>query len=234
MASHRRSPSRDNPSAFRRDALSPCLLRVRRDIAEIKADPPPGVFVAPNESDITRIDAIVVGPADTPYESGFYRFLITCPPGYPMEPPGVRFLTTDAGRVKLHEHLHSDGFVCLSIIGTWDGPQWSPALSLGSLLVSIQSMLSEKPEFNRQLWWHESGATLRHDVVRVAVCDVVEDCLRDDRTYPPALRDGVLTTFAGSCAKLEGRLDAGQHLCGTDYRPTGGCNRYRAQAYSRL
>ncbi|KAH7935125.1 ubiquitin-conjugating enzyme E2 Z [Rhipicephalus sanguineus] len=224
MASQRGSPSRDNPAAFRRDTLSPCLLRVRRDIAEITADPPPGVFVAPNESDITRIDAIVVGPADTPYEGGFFRFRITCPPGYPMEPPEVIFLTTDAGRVQLHEHLHSDGHVCLSIIGTWEGPQWSPALSLGSLLVSIQSMLSEKPEFNQQLWWRESGAILRHDAVRVAVCDVVEECLQGDWTYPPALRDGVLQTFAGSCAKLEGRLSAGQHLCGTRYRPARSCD----------
>lgn len=224
MGSKYEPPSGDKPSAFIPGSLSPCLLRVRHDIAEITADPPPGVFVAPNESDMTRIDAIVVGPADTPYESGFFRFRIACPPGYPMEPPDVRFLTTDAGRVQLHEHLYSDGHVCLSIIGTWDGPQWSPALSLASLLVSIQSMLSEKPQYNRQLWRQEGGAKLRHDVVRVAVCDVVEDCLREDWTYPAALRDSVLTTFAGSCAKLEGRLDAGQHLCGADCRPTSGHN----------
>ena len=29
--------------------------------------------------------------------------------------------------------------VCLSILGTWAGPSWSPALSLSSLLISIQA-----------------------------------------------------------------------------------------------
>ena len=32
--------------------------------------------------------------------------------------------------------------VCLSILGTWAGPSWSPALSLSSLLISIQVSLS--------------------------------------------------------------------------------------------
>ena len=31
---------------------------------------------------------------------------------------------------------------------TWSGPSWSPALSLSSLLMSIQSLMSEKPYHN--------------------------------------------------------------------------------------
>lgn len=31
---------------------------------------------------------------------------------------------------------------------TWSGPLWSPAQNLGSLLLSIQSILNEKPFFN--------------------------------------------------------------------------------------
>ncbi|XP_050024098.2 ubiquitin-conjugating enzyme E2 Z-like [Dermacentor andersoni] len=216
-------PSRDEPAQFKREDLpSACLLRVKQDIAELKADPPPGVFIAPSESDITRIDAIVVGPADTPFEGGFFRFRIKCPSDYPMKPPDVQFLTTDAGRVQLHEHLYKDGHVCLSIIGTWTGPQWSPALSLSSLLVSLQSMLSELDKFGR-ITPHEYGGTYRHNTVRIAVCHPVEDCLRDDWTYPPALRDAVLKTFAESCARFEDTLKAGQHLYGTRYSPPGGC-----------
>ena len=30
------------------------------------------------------------------------------------------------------------GKVCLSILGTWDGPSWSPSQTLGSVLLSIQ------------------------------------------------------------------------------------------------
>jgi len=31
---------------------------------------------------------------------------------------------------------------------TWSGPAWSPALSLSSLLISIQSLMNEKPYHN--------------------------------------------------------------------------------------
>lgn len=218
-------PSRDDPVQFRREGLpSTCLLRVKRDIAELKADPPPGVFIAPSENDFTRIDAIVVGPRDTPYEGGFFRFRITCPPEYPMKPPDVRFLTTGAGRVQLHEHLYSDGRVCLSIIGTWTGPQWSPVLTLSSLLVSLQSMLSELEQLKfGPTTMHRLGSSYRHNTIKIAVCDPVEDCLRDNYIYPPALRNAVLQTFAESCARFEDTLKAGQHLYGSQYSPPGGC-----------
>ena len=41
---------------------------------------------------------------------------------------------------------------------TWSGPAWSPAQSLSSVLISIQSLLNEKPYHNEpgfeQVSWH--------------------------------------------------------------------------------
>ena len=37
---------------------------------------------------------------------------------------------------------------CLSWCRTWSGPAWSPAQSLSSVLISIQSLLNEKPYHN--------------------------------------------------------------------------------------
>jgi len=37
---------------------------------------------------------------------------------------------------------------CFVVYSTWSGPAWSPALSLSSLLMSIQSLMNEKPYHN--------------------------------------------------------------------------------------
>jgi ubiquitin-conjugating enzyme E2 Z len=38
---------------------------------------------------------------------------------------------------------HPISQVCLSILGTWEGPGWSASNSLGSVLLSIQSLMTE-------------------------------------------------------------------------------------------
>ena len=43
-------------------------------------------------------------------------------------------------------HIFSDMPYC--VYSTWSGPAWSPALSLSSLLISIQSLMNEKPYHN--------------------------------------------------------------------------------------
>ena len=62
----------------------------------------------------------------------------------------VKFLTTGHGAVRFNPNLYQDGKVCLSLLGTWQGPGWNPTEStLEQVLVSIQSMILVKdPYFN--------------------------------------------------------------------------------------
>lgn len=123
------------------DAYQPssqCLQRIRRDLMSLYNDPPHGIFVVPDENNLTLVHALVVGPYDTPYEGGFFYFLIRCPPDYPIRAPKVRLITTGNDTVRFNPNLYRNGKVCLSILGTWSGPSWSPAQSLCSVLVSIQ------------------------------------------------------------------------------------------------
>ncbi|KAH7972330.1 hypothetical protein HPB52_011124 [Rhipicephalus sanguineus] len=114
-------PEQWNPVIFEHEGTSPqCLRRCKHDIMDLITDPPPGVCIAPQESDITRIHALVVGPTDTLYEGGFFHFLIQCPPDYPMKPPRVRLMNTDGGRVRFHPNMYESGQVCLNILGTSD------------------------------------------------------------------------------------------------------------------
>ena len=53
---------------------------------------------------------------------------------YPIESPEVIFV----GKPPDHEHIYSNGFICLSIL--YD--EWSPALTVHSVCMSILSMMS--------------------------------------------------------------------------------------------
>ncbi|KAH7939985.1 hypothetical protein HPB52_020008 [Rhipicephalus sanguineus] len=107
--------------------------------------PPCGIFIAPDDVDITKISALLIGPTGTPYENGFFLFFMKIPSAYPEIPPLVRTVTTDNGNVAFNPILYASGKVCLSILGTWMGPAWSPALTIEGILVSIQSMLNDYP-----------------------------------------------------------------------------------------
>ncbi|PIK52451.1 putative ubiquitin-conjugating enzyme E2 Z [Apostichopus japonicus] len=158
------------------------LLRIKRDIMNIYSDPPPGMCVFP-EDDITKVHALVTGPFDTPYEGGFFHFMIRFPPDYPNKPPRVKLLTTGNNSVRFNPNLYHSGKVCLSILGTWQGPAWKPAQCLASLLISIQSLMNDKPYHNEPGFETEKHAgdceryneCIRHETLRVAVCQMMND-----------------------------------------------------------
>ena len=85
--------------------------------------------------------AAITGPAGTPYESGVFVFDLFFPLDYPQVPPKVTFLTTGHGTVRFNPNLYADGKVCLSLLGTYEGPRWTPGGSLHQVLVSIQGMI---------------------------------------------------------------------------------------------
>ncbi|XP_785296.3 ubiquitin-conjugating enzyme E2 Z [Strongylocentrotus purpuratus] len=186
-----------------------CLLRIKRDIMNIYTDPPLGMCIVPEE-DITRVHALITGPFDTPYEGGFFHFFVKFPPDYPIRPPRIKLMTTGDGSVRFNPNLYRSGKVCLSILGTWRGPAWSPAQSLSSVLMSIQSLMNEKPYHNEPGFEQERhpgdcqryNDCIRHETVRVAVCDMIEhpskhipaELQQVNRTSFPDFYDYYITT----------------------------------------
>jgi len=218
------------------DAAKPseqCFLRIKRDMMTIFQEPPPGMFIAPDEQDMTKIHALVTGPFDTPYEGGFFYFLIRCPPNYPINPPRVRLMTTGGGTVRFNPNLYANGKVCLSILGTWPGPSWSPALSLSSLLISIQSLMNDKPYHNEPGYERERNAgasrqynlIVEHETVRVAVLEALERDLEPStvvqtscRRSPPMaapLMEVIKSSFPQFYDHYEALMLKHKHLDGT-------------------
>jgi len=107
------------------------------------------IFVRAVEDRLDLLRALVLGPEDTPYANGCFVFDIYLQ-NYPAVPPKVQFLTTGGGRVRFNPNLYNCGKVCLSLLGTWDGPGWiSGESTLLQVLVSIQSLiLVNDPYFN--------------------------------------------------------------------------------------
>ncbi|XP_033911367.3 ubiquitin-conjugating enzyme E2 Z [Acipenser ruthenus] len=163
-------------------ASQQCILRIKRDIMSIYKEPPPGMFVVPDPHDMTKIHALITGPFDTPYEGGFFLFLFRCPPDYPIHPPRVKLMTTGNSTVRFNPNFYRNGKVCLSILGTWTGPAWSPAQSISSVLISIQSLMTENPYHNEPGFEQERhpgdsknyNECIRHETMRVAVSDMLD------------------------------------------------------------
>lgn len=88
-----------------------------RDLLSIFTEPPPGLFVVGDENNLKIVHALILGVMDTPYEGGFFYFILKCPNDYPIHPPKVKLMTTDAGRVRFNPNMYRSGKVCLSILG---------------------------------------------------------------------------------------------------------------------
>ena len=114
------------------------------------------IFVSTNDEDIYNIKAMIIGPDDTPYEGGFYFFDINFPKNYPIEPPKAKFMTLNKD-VRFNPNLYKCGKVCVSLLNTWSGPGWTTACTLAAVLLSIQSLLNERPIHNEPGWEKENG-----------------------------------------------------------------------------
>jgi len=124
------------------------IKRLIADLKEVFNAKDPTIHVDPDPEDITHIRALIIGPEGTPYEGGFFHFEMRFPHDYPWRPPKVNLETTDGGTVRFNPNLYANGKVCLSILGTWSGPSWTEIQTILSTLLSIQSLMNEKPYHN--------------------------------------------------------------------------------------
>ena len=198
-----------------KDLLPQTKLRIKRDLKEFFVDPVPDVFLVPDSDNVCAAHAVVVGPADTPYEGGFFYFFVKFPHDYPIRPPRVKLMTTCQDTVRFNPNLYRNGKVCLSILGTWNGPGWSPANNLSSVLLSIQSLMNEKPYHNEPGFEEKSTGSrmsrrfglsredpvgqyndiIRHETLRVAVLNMLDEDNLDTRHMPEALREKIIERF---------------------------------------
>lgn len=158
-----------------------CLSRIHSELRKLEVDPIEGICVVQDDEKADRCHAIIIGPQDTPYEGGFFYFVLDFPPQFPFSPPKVTLQTTGGGTVRFNPNLYANGEICLSILGTWSGPCWSPVQTIGSVLLSIQSLMGSEPCRNEPGYEDASfemnknyNHCVRHETLRVAVLEMLQ------------------------------------------------------------
>ena len=144
-----------------KDALKRIVNKDMKEITKMQLSDL-GIHIHFNEEDIMKAVAIIIGPKDTPYENGILYFLIEFPSNYPFNPPKIGYLSHS--RYRIHPNLYTGkshdnyiGKVCLSSINTWSGPKWTTVMHIGSILLSIQSLLCNNPLHNEPGFEDENG-----------------------------------------------------------------------------
>ncbi|KAK6603220.1 ubiquitin-conjugating enzyme e2 2 [Botrytis cinerea] len=61
--------------------------RLMRDFKRMQTDPPAGVSASPVADNVMLWNAVIIGPADTPFEDGTFRLVMTFEEQYPNKPP---------------------------------------------------------------------------------------------------------------------------------------------------
>lgn len=115
------------------------LRRIEKELKDLENDPPVNCSAGPSgkrdaDVDMFKWSATIIGPENSVYEGGIFFLNIQFPREYPFKPPKLNFKT----RIY-HPNISNSGSICLDILKD----QWSPALTISKVLLSICSLLTD-------------------------------------------------------------------------------------------
>ena len=108
--------------------------RIKKEIQDLTTDAPDNCSAGPHGENMYLWDAVIMGPTESPFTGGVFRLEIHFPSDYPFKPPKVVFKTK-----IYHPNIAPSGAICLDILKD----QWSPALTISKVLLSICSLLTD-------------------------------------------------------------------------------------------
>ena len=111
------------------------MKRIRKEYEEMKRCPPMNCSAGPvSDANMYLWQATIIGPEGSPYQGGIFNLKIEYPAEYPYIPAKINFVTK-----IYHCNINSAGTICLDILKD----QWSPALTISHVLLSICSLLDD-------------------------------------------------------------------------------------------
>lgn len=154
--------------------------RLLKDVKHIIKNPltDNGIYYIHDDTDLLKGYALIIGPEDTPYYGGNYFFELKYPFDYPHTPPKVTYCT-NGDDVRFNPNLYKCGKVCVSLLNTWRGEQWTSCQSISTVLLTLCTLLCNDPLLN------EPGVSKTHadmknytDIIEysninVAICDII-------------------------------------------------------------
>jgi len=185
------------------------INRLLKDVKQLIKNPlsENGIYYIHDDTDMLKGYAMIIGPSDTPYFGGYYFFELIYPIDYPHSPPKVKFCT-NGNRIRFNPNLYICGKVCISLLNTWRGDQWTSCQTISSVLLTLCTLLCNDPLLN------EPGVNINHhDIVPyneiiefanldIAICDIIN---KKEVVYMPFFEnfyDVIKETFVKNYDKL--------------------------------
>jgi ubiquitin-conjugating enzyme E2 Z len=165
------------------------INRLLKDVKHIMKNPltDQGIYYIHDDSDMLKGYALIIGPSETPYFGGNYFFEFTYPADYPHSPPKVKYCT-NGNMVRFNPNLYTCGKVCVSLLNTWRGDQWTSCQSISTVLLTLCTLLCKNPLLNEP-GVGSGHADMKHydEIIEysnltIASCDII---FRKDGVYLP-------------------------------------------------
>ncbi|KAJ7698873.1 ubiquitin-conjugating enzyme/RWD-like protein [Mycena metata] len=114
--------------------LPATMKRIHKEIADVKKEDLGDITLLPSDNDLFVWVGTLPGPEGSVYEGGVFNIAINLPPDYPFSAPKVTFKTK-----IYHMNISDQGNICIDILKH----NWSPALSLFKVILSLSSLLTD-------------------------------------------------------------------------------------------
>lgn len=107
-----------------------------------------GIYFHFNDNDMSIMKILIIprpkseGALISPYTYGNFLFEIKFGEDYPLSPPKLTFHPKQSF-CRLHPNYYQCGKVCLSVINTWAGNDWSPSTSILCLINILEERFNE-------------------------------------------------------------------------------------------
>jgi ubiquitin-protein ligase len=156
------------------------INRLLKDVKNIIQNPliENGIYYIHDDSDLLKGYALIVGPEDTPYFGGYYFFELSFPFDYPHTPPKVKYCT-NGNDIRFNPNLYKCGKVCISLLNTWRGDQWTSCQTISTVLLTLCTLLCKDPLLNEpgiskgNVDMKNYTNIIDYSNLNIAVCDII-------------------------------------------------------------
>ncbi|CAH1232200.1 ubiquitin-conjugating enzyme E2 G1-like [Branchiostoma lanceolatum] len=123
-------------------------LLLRKQLGDLSKSPVEGFSAGLiDDCDVFKWEVLIIGPADTFFEGGFFKAHLYFPKEYPQKPPKMKFISE-----IWHPNVEKNGEVCISILHEPGedkygyesaSERWLPIHTVESIIMSVISMLAD-------------------------------------------------------------------------------------------